>query len=58
MMSWKSKQEFLTILQAKRKTLFDQTFEKFSAMPGLVTEDADGKKIDPEDPGTKLHHFA
>jgi hypothetical protein len=33
-------------LKSKRQSLFDQTFEKFSAMPGLVTEDADGNPID------------
>lgn len=34
-------------LKSKRQSLFDQTFEKFSALPGLVTEDANGNPIDP-----------
>lgn len=36
-------------LKQKRQSLFDQTFEQFSSLPGLVTEDANGNKINPDD---------
>lgn len=36
-------------LKQKRQSLFDQTFENFSTLPGIVTEDENGKKIDPAD---------
>jgi len=34
-------------LKQKRKSLWDQTFEKFSNLPALVTEDENGNPIDP-----------
>jgi len=34
-------------LKQKRQSLFDQTFDKFSTLPGIVAEDENGNKIDP-----------
>jgi tape measure domain-containing protein len=37
----------LNDLKAARQSLFDQTFEKFSALPGIVATDENGNPIDP-----------
>lgn len=36
-------------LKQKRQSLWDQTFDKFSALPGIITEDENGNPIDPLD---------